>query len=118
MELTTNTIDANLTMPQSDNFNMILGTNILSQENKNFGLEQLIPDADMNDFGVYGLAQVSLENGSALIGMRYDSRSITSERGSADFSNFNGSIGLKKDYNNSSIRLNLGSGYRLSLIHI
>ena len=112
MELTTNTIDANLTMPQSDNFNMILGTNILSQENKNFGLEQLIPDADMNDFGVYGLAQVSLENGSALIGMRYDSRSITSERGSADFSNFNGSIGLKKDYNNSSIRLNLGSGYR------
>ena len=66
----------------------------------------------MNDFGVYGLAQVSLENGSALIGMRYDSRSITSERGSADFSNFNGSIGLKKDYNNSSIRLNLGSGYR------
>ena len=91
---------------------MILGTNILSQENKNFGLEQLIPDADMNDFGVYGLAQVSLENGSALIGMRYDSRSITSERGSADFSNFNGSIGLKKDYNNSSIRLNLGSGYR------
>ena len=112
MELTTNTIDVNLTMPQSEKFNLILGTNMLSQENKNFGLEKLIPDADMNDFGVYGLGQVSMENGSALFGVRYDSRSITSKRGSANFSNFNGSIGLKKDIRNSSLRLNLGSGYR------
>jgi iron complex outermembrane receptor protein len=112
MELTTNTIDVNLTMPQTENFNMILGTNILSQENKNFGLEKLIPDADMNDFGLYGLGQITMENGSALIGVRYDSRSITSEKGSVDFSNFNGSIGLKRDIGNSSLRLNLGSGYR------
>ena len=112
MELTTNTIDVNLTMPQSDNFNMILGSNILSQENKNFGLEKLIPDADMNDFGLYGLGQVTMENGSALIGVRYDSRSISSEKGTANFSNFNGSIGLKRDIGNSSLRLNLGSGYR------
>ena len=112
MELTTNTIDIGLTMPQSDNFNMILGSNILSQENKNFGMEELIPDADMNDFGVYGLGQITMENGSALIGVRYDSRSITSEKGSADFSNFNGSIGLKRDLGNASLRLNLGSGYR------
>ena len=112
MDLTTNTIDIALTMPQSDNFNMILGSNILSQENKNFGFEELIPDADMNDFGVYGLGQITMENGSALIGVRYDSRSIKSEKGSADFSNFNGSIGLKRDLGNASLRLNLGSGYR------
>ena len=112
MDLTTNTIDISLTMPQSDNFNMILGSNILSQENKNFGFEELIPDADMNDFGIYGLGQITMENGSALIGVRYDSRSITSEKGSADFSNFNGSIGLKRDLGNASLRLNLGSGYR------
>ena len=112
MELTTNTIDIALTMPQSDNFNMILGSNILSQENKNFGFEELIPDADMNDFGIYGLGQITMENGSALIGVRYDSRSITSEMGSADFSNFNGSIGLKRNLGNASLRLNLGSGYR------
>ena len=112
MELTTNTIDVSLTMPQSDNFNMILGTNILSQENKNFGFEELIPDADMNDFGVYGLGQIKMKNGSALIGLRYDSRNITSEMGAADFSNFNGSIGLKRDIGKASLRLNLGSGYR------
>jgi iron complex outermembrane receptor protein len=112
MELSTNTLDINLVMPQSDNFNLTIGANILSQENKNFGHEELIPDAEKNDFGLYGLGQISMENGAALIGVRYDSRSITSESGSADFSNFNGSFGIKRDFENSSLRFNLGSGYR------
>ena len=119
MELTTNTLDMSLTMPQSDNFNLIIGSNILSQENKNFGHEELIPDAEMNDFGLYGLGQITMENGAALIGIRYDSRSITSEMGSADFSNFNGSVGIKRNFDNSSLRINLGSGYRApSLIEL
>ena len=112
MELSTNTVDINLVMPQSDNFNLTIGANILSQENKNFGHEELIPDAEKNDFGLYGLGQISMKNGAALIGVRYDSRSITSERGSADFSNFNGSFGIKRNFENSSLRFNLGSGYR------
>ena len=112
MELITNTLDMNLTMPQSDNFNLIIGSNILSQENKNFGHEELIPDAEMNDFGLYGLGQITMENGAALIGIRYDSRSINSEMGSADFSNFNGSVGIKRNFDNSTLRINLGSGYR------
>ena len=92
MELSTNTVDINLVMPQSENLNLIIGANILSQENKNFGHEELIPDAEKKDFGLYGLGQINMGNSSALIGVRYDSRSITSERGSADFSNFNGSF--------------------------
>ena len=112
MELSTNTLDINLVMPQSDNFNLTIGANILSQENKNFGHEELIPDAEKNDFGLYGLGQITMENGAALIGVRYDSRSITSEMGSADFSNFNGSFGIKRNFENSSLRFNLGSGYR------
>jgi len=119
MELITNTLDMSLTMPQSDNFNLIIGSNILSQENKNFGHEELIPDAEMNDFGLYGLGQLTMENGAALIGIRYDSRSINSEMGSADFSNFNGSVGIKRNFDNSSLRINLGSGYRApSLIEL
>ena len=112
MELSTNTLDISIVMPQSDNFNLTIGTSILSQENKNFGHEELIPDAEKSDFGVYGLGQITMENGAALIGVRYDSRSITSERGSADFSNFNGSVGIKRNYENSSVRFNIGSGYR------
>ena len=112
MELSTNTLDISLVMPQSENLNLTIGANILSQENKNFGHEELIPDAEKKDFGLYALGQITMENGAALIGVRYDNRSISSDMGSADFSNFNGSVGIKRDFENSSLRFNIGSGYR------
>ena len=112
MELSTNTLDISLVMPQSDNLNLTIGTNFLSQENKNFGHEELIPDAEKKDFGLYALGQITMENGAALLGVRYDNRSISSDMGSADFSNFNGSVGIKRDFENSTLRFNIGSGYR------
>ena len=112
MNQVTNTLDIKLSMPQSENLNIVMGANILSQNIENFGHEELIPDSDMNDFGIYGLGQVSIKNGQALVGVRYDSRSINSDMGSADFSNFNGSIGIRKDYENSTLRFNIASGYR------
>ena len=112
MELSTNTLDVSLVMPQSDNLNLTIGTNFLSQENKNFGHEELIPDAEKKDFGLYALGQITMENGAALLGVRYDNRSISSDMGSSDFSNFNGSVGIKRDFENSTLRFNIGSGYR------
>ena len=112
MQLSTNTLDVSLVMPQSDNLNLTIGANFLSQENKNFGHEELIPDAEKKDFGLYALGQITMENGAALLGVRYDNRSISSDMGSADFSNFNGSVGIKRDFENSSLRFNIGSGYR------
>jgi iron complex outermembrane receptor protein len=112
MELSTNTLDISLVMPQSENLNLTIGANILSQENRNFGHEELIPDAEKKDFGLYALGQITMENGAALLGVRYDNRSISSDMGSADFSNFNGSVGIKRDFKNSSLRFNIGSGYR------
>jgi len=113
MELETKSADIRLTMPQSENLNLVIGTNLLSQENKNFGHEELIPDSEMSDFGLFALGQVNIsENSQALIGVRYDSRSISSANTSNDYSSFNGSIGLKKDFSNSTLRLNLSSGFR------
>ena len=113
MELLTNTVDIKLVMPQNEDFNLIIGSNILSQENKNFGHEILVPDSEMNDFGLFGLAEFTMDNSSQLLaGVRYDSRSISSGTISNDFSNFNGSIGLKKDFSNSTLRFNISSGFR------
>ena len=113
MELETKSADIRLTMPQSENLNLVIGTNLLSQENKNFGHEELIPDSEISDFGLFALGQVNIsENSQALIGVRYDSRSISSANTSNDYSSFNGSIGLKKDFSNSTLRLNLSSGFR------
>jgi len=113
MELETSTIDIKLTMPQSDVFNLIMGVNILNQENKNFGHEELIPDAEKGNFGLFALGQLDIDESSqALIGVRYDFRSITSGSSSNDYKNINGSIGYKKDYENSVLRINLSSGFR------
>ena len=113
MELETKSADIRLTMPQSENLNLVIGTNLLSQENKNFGYEELVPDSEMSDFGLFALGQVNInESSQALIGVRYDSRSISSANTSNDYSSFNGSIGFKKDFSNSTLRLNLSSGFR------
>jgi iron complex outermembrane receptor protein len=113
MELETTSIDIKLTMPQSDDLNLIIGTSLLNQENKNFGHETLIPDAEKKDFGLFALGQFDLDDTSqALIGVRYDNRSISSESSSNDYSNFNGSLGFKKDFGNSTLRINLSSGFR------
>ena len=113
MELLTNTLDISLTLPQSEDFNLILGTSILSQTNKNFGHEILIPDAEMNDFGLYALGEISLGNSAdTTIGLRYDNRSISSGSSSSDFSNFNGALGFKKEFTTSTLRFNLSSGFR------
>ena len=113
MELETTSIDIKLTMPQSDDLNLIIGTSLLNQENKNFGHETLIPDAEKKDFGLFALGQFDInETSQALIGVRYDNRSISSESGSNDYSNFNGSLGFKKDFGNSTLRINLSSGFR------
>jgi iron complex outermembrane receptor protein len=113
MELETTSIDIKLTMPQSDDLNLIIGTSLLNQENKNFGHETLIPDAEKKDFGLFALGQFDInETSQALIGVRYDNRSISSESGSNDYSNFNGSLGFKKDFGNSTLRMNLSSGFR------
>ena len=113
MELETTSIDIKLTMPQSDDLNLIIGTSLLNQENKNFGHETLIPDAEKKDFGLFALGQFDInETSQALIGVRYDNRSISSESGSNDYYNFNGSLGFKKDFGNSTLRMNLSSGFR------
>jgi iron complex outermembrane receptor protein len=113
MELETTSIDIKLTMPQSDDLNLIIGTSLLNQENKNFGHETLIPDAEKKDFGLFALGQFDIDDSSqALIGVRYDNRSISSESSSNDYSNFNGSLGFKKDFGNSTLRINLSSGFR------
>ena len=113
MELETTSIDIKLTMPQSDDLNLIIGTSLLNQENKNSGHKTLIPDAEKKDFGLFALGQFDInETSQALIGVRYDNRSISSESGSNDYSNFNGSLGFKKDFGNSTLRMNLSSGFR------
>ncbi len=116
--------------PKLGKVEVIAGLQGMHQTNENFGEELLIPDATVNDIGGFATANYSINDHSALqIGVRYDKRSIKSERHEVlhegetdphviealdrDFNSFTGSFGFKtKLFNVLTTRLNLASGFR------
>ena len=119
MQLQTTSLDFKYIFPKTDKFEFILGGSILNQENSNFGEEELIPDAEKQDLGFYGISHVHLENLDLMVGFRGDQRDIhahdhhTNSDFDKSYSSFTASFGLKKNLGTSSVlRLNYASGYR------
>ena len=113
MQLQTTSLDFKYLFPKSDKFEFILGGSILNQENTNFGEEELIPNAEKQDLGFYGISHVHLNKLDLMVGFRGDQRDITANRFSKSYSSFTASLGLKKNLGSSSVlRLNYASGYR------
>ena len=138
MKLKTFSYNAKYHAPKFGNTSIILGAQGMYQTNTNYGEEILIPDATINDFGVYSTATIDFENSSLLIGMRYDNRNLESEEHELEhgheedhdddddeeeehhieainrtFNSFNGSIGYKfRIAENITTRVNLATGYR------
>ena len=119
MQLQTTSLDFKYIFPKTDKFEFILGGSFLTQENSNFGEEELIPDAEKQDLGFYGISHVHLDNLDLMVGFRGDKRDIhthdhhTNSDFEKSYTSFTSSIGLKKNLGSSSnVRLNLSSGYR------
>ena len=101
-----------------------IGINGMKQDNTNKGLEQLIPDYSLFDFGAYGFVQKDLKKFSISGGARFDSRNIDVEnlldagsiKGDAfskTFSNFSGSIGATyQATKNLNLKLNIARAFR------
>ena len=77
MDLETTTFDLKYIFPKTEKLELVFGTNILSQTNTNYGEEELIPDADKRDFGVYASSHIHASKWDVLIGLRTDNRKIT-----------------------------------------
>jgi iron complex outermembrane receptor protein len=113
MQLQTTSLDFKYLFPKSDKFEFILGGSILNQENTNFGEEELIPNAEKQDLGFYGISHVHLNKLDLMVGFRGDQRDITTNSFNKSYSSFTASFGLKKNLGDSSVlRLNYASGYR------
>ena len=113
MQLQTTSLDFKYLFPKSDKFEFILGGSILNQENTNFGEEELIPNAEKQDLGFYGISHVHLNKLDLMVGFRGDQRDITTNSFNKSYSSFTASFGLKKNLGSSSVlRLNYASGYR------
>ena len=52
--------------PKLKNFEILLGTQGLHQTNTNFGEELLIPDATINDFGIFTTANFDVNETTKL----------------------------------------------------
>lgn len=125
MKLNTFNYDAKYYLPKFGKVESIFGVQGMSQTNRNFGEEILIPDADVNDFGVFGTALTEWEKHTLQAGLRFDNRKITTQIHGTEgeegyfqsidksFSSFNASLGYRNNSNENFIfRLNLASGFR------
>ena len=80
MELATFTYEAKYYFPKSKKFETIVGVQGLSQNNKNFGEEILIPNAKINDLGFLGTSIYNIDENNILQGgLRFDHRNLKTE---------------------------------------
>lgn len=128
MKLKTFSYNAKYHFPKMNKFEILIGTQGLHQTNTNFGEELLIPNAKINDFGVFTTANFELNDNTRLQGgIRFDNRSIRTERHEVhhenevhifnaidkSFNSFTASLGLKtKLFTVLNTRINLANGFR------
>jgi len=122
-----NTLNYNLkyNLPKAGNLESVFGIQGMAQTNLNSGVEYLIPNAQTNDFGVFGTANYEWNSNVLQAGIRFDNRNITTESYgilgdegsfealSKNYNSINGSLGYKTNLTNEfTLRVNLASGFR------
>lgn len=128
MKLNTFTYDVKYNFPKYKTFESILGIQGLNQDNKNYGEEILIPNAKINDFGIFTSGLFTWrETNIFQVGLRFDYRNIKTEEHiiihedevhifddiDKSFNNFTASVGYKTQIIKPlAFRINLASGFR------
>ena len=131
MNLKTYNYDVKWFVPTLNKLDIVIGAQGKTQSNKNRGHEVLIPDADINQHGIFSLFKYKLKKINFLTGVRYDIKSITTfetegehheeeeedhveiEPISANFGALNGSFGMTFELDSAwLLRTNVATGFR------
>lgn len=127
LKLKTLSYDLKWHLPKFQKFETIIGIQGLHQINKNYGEEILIPNAEMNDFGLLLTSSYDWDGNSIQGGIRFDTRSLMTEKHTIihedkehifeaidkSFKNITASLGYKTTIFKKVIsRFNFASGYR------
>jgi len=125
MKLNTFNYDAKWFLPELNKFETVIGVQGMVQNNTNYGTQVFLPDAQINDFGVFGNLNYSWKESAIQAGIRFDNRKIdTKEYGTPgeehhieaidkSLNSFSGSVGYKTNISQALIaRINLASGFR------
>ena len=123
-DLKTVTYTAQYHVAEKKGWKTSIGVNGMQQDNTNKGIEQLIPDYNLFDFGTYAYTKKEIKKITISGGIRYDTRNIDVKnlldgnaiKGTAfkkSFSNISGSIGLAAQATDKlNFKLNIARGFR------
>ncbi|MEO6734169.1 MAG: TonB-dependent receptor [Ferruginibacter sp.] len=123
-DLKTFTYTAQLHFKEMNGWNTSAGFNGMQQQNTNKGVEQLIPDYNLSDKGVYFYTKKTINKVTLSGGARYDNRNLkvkdlldgSTVKGNSfnrSFGNFSGSVGMAAEITNQLVfKLNVARGFR------
>lgn len=121
MDLNTLSYEIKTYLPSPTNSTYIIGIQGANKTNRNHEApNHVLPDADMNDFSIFGLFQYTLfKKIKSQAGIRYDFRSISTKAElnkvavNNDYGNASASLGATYNINkNLLLRANIASAYR------
>ena len=108
-------INTTLIKPINTNITWTLGNQNAFQTNKNKAARsELLPNAEIRDFGIFSNVDYNKHNWSLLFGIRYDNRQIETLTNSfsKDFNAISSSLGFSKKWENHKLRLTYSSAFR------
>ncbi len=123
-DLKTITYTAQFHLAENKGWKTSVGINGMQQNNQNKGIEQLVPDYNLFDFGVYAYSRKALNKITLSGGLRFDSRHVDAAhlldgatiKGPGfkkSFSNMSGSIGLAAQLTEHlNLKFNMARGFR------
>jgi len=123
-DLKTFTYTGSLLFKEAKGWKTSLGINGMKQRNKNMGVEQLIPDYILFDFGTYIFAEKDFKSFILSGGARYDKRFVNTNNlvsdntiktfaFSKDYENFSGSLGLTVPISKTvNLKMNVAKAFR------
>ncbi len=123
-DLKTVTYTAQFHFKEMNGWNTSAGLNGMRQHNANKGVEQLIPDYDLFDIGIYLFTNKTINKVTLSGGARYDNRDVkakdlldgTRVKGTSfnkSYGNFSGSVGMAAELTSAlGFKLNIARGFR------
>mgnify|MGYP001157314630 FL=1 len=127
MQLKTFSYNLKYHFPNIGDIEILSAIQGLYQTNRNFGEEVLIPDAIINDLGIFTAANYTWNKNTLQVGVRFDNRRITTEKMEIahedevhvfdainnSYNSFTTSLGFKTSLlEKITARVNLASGFR------
>lgn len=123
-DLQTFTYTGQFHLAEKNNWKTSIGINGMQQRNTNKGVEQLIPDYHLFDFGIYAFTQKIINKLTISGGVRFDNRNVnagdlldgSTVKGNGfkkSFSNVSGSVGLAAQVTKAiNLKFNIARGFR------